>query len=293
MRSKIALATCSQFPSLSEDDRLLRAKLIRAGYDVEAPVWSDHSVEWEDFDAVILRSVWDYHKRLGEFESWLEDLENESARVFNPPAVLKWNINKRYLLELETKGCPIVPTQILASGGRISIENILDSNGWTEAVVKPLVSASAMRTVRVSRSNANELKSDIDSWIDEHDLMIQPFVADIESTGEYSLLYFGSMYGHTVVKKPAPGDFRVQQEYGGLTELIDPPPEIKRLGDDLNHWLFEKFNTPLLYARFDIVTIENRPAIGEVELVEPYLFFGYSPASLDLMTVALGKFLGR
>ncbi|MEQ1877101.1 MAG: hypothetical protein ABL958_10675 [Bdellovibrionia bacterium] len=289
----IALATFDGLPELSDDDRLLKRELESGGARVETPLWHDPEIEWGEFDAVVLRSVWDYHKRPQEFLNWLEDLESENARVFNPLAALRWNFSKRYLLELETMGCPIVPSHILKRGDRIDLADFLTKNGWSEAVVKPVISASALKTKRVAASDARFFQKKFETWLEDGDLIVQPFVPDILTAGEYSLLYFGSEYSHSVLKKPKDGDFRVQQEYGGRTASVQPPQDVKRLVDDLNQWLFEKFREPMLFARFDIVTIDGKPAVGEIELIEPFLFFSYHGPSTGLFKKSLEKALKK
>lgn len=287
---RVAFATYEGLPNLSSDDQSLREILLE-DFKIETPMWSDPSVEWDSFDAVVLRSVWDYHKRINEFENWLDDLEVEQPNVFNPIEVVRWNLNKKYLLELETTGCPIVPSILLKKGDAVSLEQILKQNNWADAVVKPVISASALRTVRVSLKNLKSFESDFLSWIAEQDLIVQPFVSDIQSHGEYSVLYFDSSFSHAVLKTPKAGDFRVQEEFGGVTKRVDAPKAVQHLADDLNQWLFEKFRTPLLFARIDIVVIEGKPAVGEIELIEPYLFFSHHGPSRGLFKSALEKAL--
>jgi glutathione synthase/RimK-type ligase-like ATP-grasp enzyme len=291
MSLKLALVTFEDLPNLSEDDRLLKADLERGFASVETPLWSDPSIEWSGYDAVIMRSIWDFHKKPRSFLAWLDDLEAEDARVFNPVEAVRWNFSKRYLLELETEGVPVVTSHLVKMGDRIKLADIMKSNGWREAVVRPVISASAMRTKRVPLEGVEFFQPVFESWLEDGELLVQPFLHEIQTAGEYSLLYFGSQYSHCVLKKPKAGDFRVQQEYGGLTEKVEPPPVVRQLAQDLNHWLFEKFRVPLLFTRFDLVTVNGKPAVGEIELIEPFLFFGSHAQSTGLFKHSLEKAL--
>ncbi|HEX4925346.1 MAG TPA: hypothetical protein VFV50_14725 [Bdellovibrionales bacterium] len=288
---RIALITAEDWPELSEDDRLLKAHLETEGFAVETPVWSDPSVEWDAFGALVMRSIWDYHKRFDEFAAWLEDIEAEARRIYNPLSVVRWNASKAYLLELETQGCPIVPTHLARQGQGLELAHIMDANGWSEAVVKPAISASALRTKRVPRAEAAAFQSVFERWLAGGELLVQPFISQIATEGEWSLLYFGSGFSHSVLKTPKAGDFRVQSEYGGSTRAQPAPAAFRKLGDDLNQWLFEKFGTPLLFARIDLLSIDGKPALGELELIEPYLFFGSEPESIGRFTRELRRLL--
>src|SRR5678809_600523 len=113
---RVALATYESAPDLAPDDRLLVPALERASISAEAAVWSDQSIDWGSYDAVVIRSCWDYHLRVAEFFTWLDRLESERVRVWNPPALVRWNADKRYLLDLARRGVPTIPTMIALRG---------------------------------------------------------------------------------------------------------------------------------------------------------------------------------
>src|SRR5262249_459946 len=69
---RVALATYERAPGLAPDDRALVPALSARGIEVCAAVWSDATVDWSAFDAVVLRSCWDYHLRFAEFRAWLD-----------------------------------------------------------------------------------------------------------------------------------------------------------------------------------------------------------------------------
>ncbi|HET8775092.1 MAG TPA: hypothetical protein VFP80_14925, partial [Thermoanaerobaculia bacterium] len=175
----IALVTWRGLPELAADDRLLRDALVRRGVDVRAVVWDDPDAGWRSFDAIVVRSTWDYHKRLDEFRAWLDRMEG--LPLWNPPAVLRWNTHKSYLFDLQARGIAIVPTLLVPRG-----------QGF---IVKPAVSATAFRTERHET---------------DCDVLVQPFVPEIVTDGELSFVFLGRRFSHAVRKRAASGDFRVQ-----------------------------------------------------------------------------------
>ncbi len=213
-RTRIAFVTCERLPEITQDDGLAVAALIARGASVEARIWSQPDIRWEDFDAVVIRSAWDYHLRIDEFLAWLERLEAVSANVWNPPALLRWNLDKAYLDELAARGIPKVPSRRVRRGHRVALATILGELGWDDAVVKPAVSASAHRTFRTLQSEAEELFFEL---LQTGDALVQPFQPQVTSEGEWSLCYFGGSFSHAVLKRPGAGDFRTQTEMGVLS----------------------------------------------------------------------------
>src|SRR5712675_836111 len=134
---RIALATSETFASLTDDDRLLIEPLNRCGVAAKPAVWTHPRVPWNSFEAVIIRSCWDYHLRLPEFLGWISRLENSGTRIWNPPDMIRWNADKTYLRDLESKAIPIVPT--FWPDRRVKLRDQLHKLGWNQAVVKPRV----------------------------------------------------------------------------------------------------------------------------------------------------------
>lgn len=230
----IALVTWSGLPELAPDDRLLRDALIRRGIDVHAAVWDDSRVDWRTFDAIVVRSTWDYHKRIDEFRAWLDSMEG--LPLWNPPALLRWNIHKSYLLDLQARGVNIVPTLLVR-----------------DFIVKPAVSATAYRTERHTT---------------DHDVLVQPFVPEIVADGELSFVFLGRKFSHAVRKRPGNDDFRVQTEFGGSVEPFAPSADLLAQAEGIAATLGEEW----LYARVDCVVRDERLMLMELEATEPSLF---------------------
>src|SRR5438046_3091226 len=183
---RIALATSAKLPTLNEDDRLLIPALAERGLAAVPAVWDAPDVCWEEFQGVVVRSCWDYHHRLEEFLTWVARLERAGIPVWNPPAVLRWNSHKGYLRDLAARGVPIVPTRWLARGRRVGLARLLRDAAWSDAVVKPAVSASAPGTGRPSFEPASADQRQLDELLRAGDVMVQPFMSEVRDAGEWS-----------------------------------------------------------------------------------------------------------
>lgn len=254
----IVLVTAEHVPELDPDSRLLLGPLEELGVDVEIATWSDPEVDWSRFDAVVVRSTWDYHHREEEFLAWIDRVE-PLAPMVNPAPVLRWNAHKTYLRDLGERGVPIVETLWLGRGERATVP-------WDEAIVKPAVSASAIGLERVAKGHEVAATG--------QDLLVQPLVASIATEGELSLFYAGGTFSHMVRKVPRPGDVRSQPEFGSDVTLEEPTDEALQAAETvLDHVEHE-----LAYARVDLVRTEDG-ALGliELELIEPNLYLEHDP----------------
>jgi len=273
--SRIAFVTCSQYPELTADDRLAAIELQRTGEHVIPAIWRDASIDWAGFDLVVLRSMWDYHLHADEFNGWLDRLEAATSRVWNPVSLARWNADKRYLRELERAGIPIVPTVWYERGDRPDIARVMDEMGWSEAVAKPMVSSTAFRTWRIPRARAADSQTEFHELLFERPAMLQEFMPEFQLQGEWSVTLIDGKHMHTVLKHAVPGDFRVQEEFGGTTEKVAPPEGL------VDHALRTAAAAPApwLYARVDGVRTARGFVVSELEMLEPGLFFANDPGT--------------
>ena len=283
-RRSIAFATYDGAPALTPDDRLAVPLLADAGIDVEPAIWSDSRVEWRGFDAVILRSTWDYHRRAGEFRDWLERLEGNGVAAWNPVALARWNMDKRYLRDLAARGISTVPTAWIPEGEDVDLGELMVSKGWDDAVLKPVIAATSYRTVRVSRAGAYR------RVIEQGDAMLQPFVPQVAGEGEWSLVFLGGEYSHAVLKRPATGDFRVQEEFGGSSRAADAPYALRESAAQA----LAAVDHPWVYARVDGVRDDDgRLLLMELEMLEPLLFLAHHPEAPERFADAIRHALAR
>ena len=288
MQRRVALATYDGAPDLAPDDQLLVAALERAGIRATPAVWSDRSVDWRSFDAVVIRSCWDYHRRHGEFVAWLDALDASRRPVWNPTPMVRWNSDKRYLIDLARRGVATVPTRIVERGSSVRVSDVAQAEGWTRFVVKPAVSASAHETHALDLPLDAEDRAMIERVVAHGDALVQPFVDEVTTDGELSLIFFDGEFSHAAIKRSRRGDFRVQTEHGGTVAPIDVVPaivaEARRSLDALDE-------LPL-YARVDGVGDERSFRLMELELIEPNVFLGAADGSADRFAAAIAGRLG-
>lgn len=240
--------------------------LRRAGLAVENRAWTDAG-DLAAFDLVLPLLVWGYHR---DQDWWLKRTaawEREGIRLLNPPPVLRWNAEKSYLGRLAARGAPVVPTAYVERISEAALREAATAFGTERLVAKPLASSTAWRTIRWPGDPIGDGP--------EGRAMIQPYLPRIESDGEVSLLYFDGRYSHAVSKRPQPGEFRVQPEYDGIIADYGPSRDELQAAEAI----LAAVDEPLLYARVDLVRgLDGRPALIELELIEPDLYLGYDPA---------------
>ena len=273
--TRFCFVTCRRWPEISESDRLVAQALAERGAHVEGRAWNEPAADFEGFDAVVLRSNWDYHFDPEAFLAWLERLERAGARVFNPPALVRWNVSKRYLIALQAAGVPTVATAALADETGAGLEAIMRGRGWRTCVLKPEIGASAHDARIVTDDTLAEAATAIATGAIRRPLLVQPFVDEIRTRGEWSLVLIEGRLTHSVLKLPAAGDFRVQSYLGGTVRTEPAPPGAVSAARAALALLPE----PPLYARIDGVETSGGFLIMEVDVNEPGLFFTHAPAA--------------
>jgi glutathione synthase/RimK-type ligase-like ATP-grasp enzyme len=275
----IAFVTYRDLPNLTADDRLAAAALAELGLRTNAVCWDDPAVDWLAYRAVVLRSTWDYHHRIGEFLAWIDRMEQIGARLWNSPATLRWNTDKRYLATLSHPHLTPPATTILERGSRVDLAALLENNGWDEAVIKPVISADGFSTERTSRAQAAADQHAFDAMLARGDVVAQRLVPEIRDEGEISMMFFDGVFSHAVSKRPMAGEFRVQERLGGRIARTDPPAGLIAYAREL----LERHARGCLYARVDVVSTSDRFVLMEVELLEPSLYLEHAPtAARDL-----------
>ncbi len=246
------------------DDELAITPLNDLGWEVSTVSWHDQTVDWNIFDIVVIRTTWDYQRMPDAFIEALEKIELSTARLENSIDIVKWNLDKRYLRELEMKGVRVVRTIWDGVYDLRSFYRWTADLGNDELIVKPTVSATATHTYRLS-----EFDADLLEVFAERSFMVQPFLNSIVTEGEYSLFYFGGEYSHAIVKSPKIEDFRVQEEHGGIITAFEPDEKLRRAADEV----LAMIDLLPLYARVDLVRdADDEFALMEIELIEPALY---------------------
>jgi glutathione synthase/RimK-type ligase-like ATP-grasp enzyme len=246
------------------DDQLAIGPLADLGWAVDTVSWRNKTVDWSEYDIVVIRTTWDYQGSAHEFLTTLAQI-SDSSHLENPIDIVKWNLSKEYLREIGARGVPIVPTLWNESYHAASFSRWLELLDTDELIVKPLVSATAERTYRL-----RDFEGGLASEFAGRGFMVQPFLPTVTTEGEFSLFYFNGEFSHAIVKRPQTGDFRVQEEHGGIITAITADEDLLAGGRKV----FKFIETAPLYARVDLIRgSAGEFLLMELELIEPALYF--------------------
>ncbi len=280
------------------DDPLIAALEAR-GATVHRPVWHDAAVDWAGFDLALVRTAWDYVERRDEFLAWASRA-GALTRLWNPPDVLRWNSHKSYLLELEERGAPVVPTAWLGQGDEIALGELLERRGWPRAVVKPAIASGSRGMIRVAVEGAagadgggivgaGEVdlvagQQHLDVLLAMGDAMVQPFLSRVAERGELSVVVVNGAVSHAVRKVPRSGEYRIQEGYGGR---YAPEPVIPEV-DALARWVVDATGAQLFISRVDLLEDDTGALqLAELEACEPDLYFRAVPEAAAAVAEAI------
>lgn len=277
-RGTVLFLTLAEVGHYVMDDDMAIPALEALGWRVQVRPWMDVVDEVERGAAsppgpalVVIRSTWDYHRVPGRFLEGMETLTRSGWPLENSLALVRWNLDKRYLRELERHGVPIVPTLWRDEGLEAGdLESALRHFGADELIVKPVVGASAEDTLRIPGADVRRREGEARTLFRGRAAQLQPFVPAVVEEGEYSLVYFSGRYSHTLLKTPVPGDFRVQEEYGSALTTVEPPASLREAARRVLAGVPIP-DTPL-YARVDLVRWADAWVLMELELIEPSLY---------------------
>ena len=283
MPPRIGLVTYAKEPRLTEDDRPLIEDFRALGADAAPVRWDDADTDWTRFDALVLRSCWDYHLRPAEFAAWLARVEGARVPLFNSAGVVRWNMHKGYLRDLADGGARIPETVWLEAGAPDSLVRLLGERGWSDAIVKPAISASATDTWRTSARAAAADEPRFRELTARSAVLVQRFMDEITTLGEWSLMFVDGAFSHSVLKRPGVGDFRVQEELGG-TSVSTPAPAATIASAQA---VTAEIPGEWLFARIDGVQRDDAFVLMEAECIEPLLFFGHRPEARRTLAAAV------
>ncbi|MFL5354363.1 RimK family alpha-L-glutamate ligase [Archangium sp.] len=279
----VALVTASAFPECLPDERLLMDALAARGVKAGPVIWDDASVDWSHFRLALIRTAWDSDKRRDEFVAWA-GRAGARCPLWNPPEVLRWNTHKGYLRELEARGVAVVPTAWLERGATVDVKALLAGRGWSDAVVKPAVSAGARDTLRVrGPGDIPAAQALVERVLPHKDMMVQPYQSSVEGYGERSLLFLGGEHTHAIKRQPAlSGD----PDYDATAAEPAPSAEDERA---FARQVIAATGFELLYARVDVARDEaGGLRLMELEITEPNLFLRQGgPRAVERLADAL------
>jgi hypothetical protein len=253
----------------SIDAELAFPPLMRLGWTIDALPWRTDNVDWNRFDAVYIGTPWDYPEDPEHFIRMLEAIDKSSAILVNDIALVHWTMPKTYLRDLEDKGAPIVPSVWGEKSDDDTLDAAFNTFGVDKIIVKPVISTNATDTYLLERDDIRVLGAQLHETFADRPHVVQPFIENIRSEGEFSLFYFNKQFSHAIQKIPQRNDFRVQEEYGAKITAVDPEAALQKTADQVM-----QFVDPLpVYARADFVRgPDGHFLLMELELIEPSMY---------------------
>lgn len=267
---------------LFEEDNLLIRGFEAERFQVSPVVWNDPNIDWNQFDIALIRSTWDYLDEQELFLRVLSQIEASACKLFNPFAAVRWNMDKHYLLDLEKWDVPIIPTYLASNVEAGTLHKIFVDKGQQTIILKPTVGLGGSYSQRLPLDELEDTLTRLRAGQLQHEYLIQPFIEDIISEGEWSFIYFNRQLSHVLLKKPAPNDYRVQGIYGGTVQPAEPQPRDLMQAESV----MAKLPFDVLYARLDFVRVGGQLSVMEVELIEPIFSFNLVPGSIERLVNA-------
>ncbi len=266
---KIALVSHENLLDLSKNDQILQRCFQDRKIKTEILAWNDMLVNWEQFDSVVIRSTWDYYLNINEYKKWLSQFKKMSCQLVNSPSLVLANLHKNYLVDLKRCGMSVVPSYLINDNNMNDIGLVLDAIDKDKVVIKPVMGASAYQVNVLNKNSLLSNKNVRENIVSHGDVIVQPFLKEINTLGEWSFVFFSGEYSHAVIKKPSSDDFRVQGRFGGRYEFIAPSDDFIKQAKVF----VDILEIVPSYARVDMIEVEGQLWLMEMELNEPCLFF--------------------
>ena len=257
--------------------------------DVEAEIVSwDADVDWSMYEAAIIRSTWDYHRRLDEFDHWLTEVATHT-QLWNPAEVIRWNLDKRYLVDLAANGLPIVPSEFVDSRQPNWQQRVMCFG--SDIVVKPAVGAGSHGVRRFTDDHDQAINYAHELIEHRQTPLIQSYLHDIDTYGEVGLVTAGGVLSHAFHKAAI---LDGEPEWSGDDHVVEVITA--HLPSDQELALCERVLAvlpPTAYARIDLLPTNDGPVISEVELIEPSLFLDVDAGAAQRIASAFASLLRR
>ena len=278
---KIALLTCANWPGIQEKERAM-AQEFSPHIQADVVVWNDPQVNFSDYQCLIFRTIWDYFEHPDAFTAWLDKIAQLGIKTINPISAIRRNQHKFYLKNLQDLAVAIIPTIFIQKNSGLDLKKLIPER-WQKVIIKPAVSGGAYLTRLFERSEMASVVDEYGPIAAERDLLIQPFMPEIQEQGEISLLFFGGKFSHAVLKRPSAGEFRVQSQFGGNYTALNVSDELLATAQKI----IAAFGGELIYARVDGIIADGKFLLMELELIEPDLYLDYANGAKERYIAAL------
>lgn len=273
---KVAIVSCDKWIGKLEEDNNLKNALINLGIDARIISWQQPLQE--EYDLLILKSVWGYQNYYTDFKKWLLYIKTNNIPLFNNVDMVLSNIMKDIQFDILRKGNVDFIDTIFLQQSEVLNMNTFDMLGNNSYVIKPTISGSGENTYLINGSsdmsvqnvirkeNIVEIYSKILDNNNDCKIMIQPFISEINN-GEYSCIFIDGKLTHTMLRFP--NIFHEKRRPYLVSEVPDVIIELAKRIEKI-----QEFND-YLYMRVDMVLIDGNAKIMEVELTDPDLLTKY------------------
>lgn len=269
------------------EDGLVQKALEEKGLKVIRKSWDANDFDWSNVRYAIFRTTWDYFDRFEEFFSWFEKTR-KVLHFINCPEIIYWNLDKHYLQDLKKQQINIPHTIFIEKGEVQNLQTLFETTKWEKAVLKPAIAGAARETFLMCAEDCSDYEKDLQRLIENEAMLFQEFQHQIQSKGEMSLMMIGGKFTHAVLKKAKSGDFRVQDDFGGTVEDYIPNKQEIEFAEKAIAACPEQ----TLYGRVDVFYDNNNElALGELELIEPELWFRNSPQAATQLAKAINDYI--
>ena len=267
------------------EDNLLKLALEKLGLKVIRVDWADPDFDWSSTRCAVFRSTWDYFDRFPEFDAWLARVKNKTMFI-NSINQVRWNLNKKYLRDVQKQGIKIVKTLFIEQREPRSLLELFLDLDCKDAVLKPVTAGTARHTYLINHKNVNEYEQIFQSLIKNEGMMLQPYQYSVTTKGELSLIVIGAEFSHAILKKAKEGDFRVQDDFGGTVHAYEPG----HLEIEFAEKVVKACKPIPAYARVDVMWDNSGDfVLSELELIEPELWFRENRLAADKLARVIKK----
>lgn len=254
----LTITTCQTYPNPSDNLTTLAETLCAMGIECQIQPWQNV----QKSEAILPLAAWDYAAEPEHFRHWIQRLAQQGSRFINSAELMLWNMHKSYLCDLQHRGIRVIPTVYLVAEPT-QIQQTIAQQGWQDIVFKPAIGQSGTAVVKYHQG---EPLPDLSPYT--QGLIIQPYIAEVATNGETSLIFFNGEFSHAVCRQPRLGDFRANSAYGVTISPITPSTRLIQLARQT----LEVLPNMPVYARVDGTVIDNDFLLNELELIEPTMY---------------------
>lgn len=284
---RIALVGAATAPPAAGDARLAAA-VRAAGAEVVEVSWDAPAGELAGVDLALVRAAPGDAAERERYVAWSADAA-QHTRLVSPADVLRWNTHRSYLIELEDRGAPVVPTAWLGRGDHVELAEVLATRGWSD--VELLAAVGPRGATRIDGGGDGLTlaagQHHLDALLAHDDALIRPWPAAFARDGWWSVLVVAGEVSHGV--RVVPADDADGPGRGGIVAEVRDAEQLDADRRRLAAWAVEATGVDgLVVAAVELVAdAAGTPQLTALDAVAPELHLGVRPAAAGRVAAAL------